>query len=72
MSGETKQRLSDLEAENANLRKQLEDRVTLRDQFALVVLPELIARHRADLTWSLVVPTAYAIADSMIEVRKNG
>lgn len=50
MSGETKQRLSDLEAENANLRKQLDDRVTLRDQFALAVLPELIARHRADLT----------------------
>lgn len=38
MSGETKQRLSDLEAENAALRKQLKNSPTLHDQFAMSLM----------------------------------
>lgn len=42
---------------------------TLRDEFALAALPALLARHRADLSWTEVAPTAYSVADAMILAR---
>lgn len=43
---------------------------TLRDVFAWQALPALIARHRADVAWSAVAPTAYEIADAMLRARE--
>ena len=40
-----------------------------RDYFAAAGLPALIARHRADLAWSAIAPTAYEIADAMLIAR---
>jgi hypothetical protein len=67
MSGETKQRLSDLEVENAELRQRLLDRPTLRDQFAMAVLPTVASDYRYDPETSCKI--AYDLADKMIEVR---
>jgi hypothetical protein len=66
MSGETKQRLSDLEVENAELRQQLLDRPTLRDQFAMAALTVLEGRFA---TVTDAVTAAYYMADKMMEVR---
>lgn len=65
MSGETKQRINDLEAEIARLK---EAQPTLRDQFAMAALPAVMNKvggfnpkiHAAD---------AYEIADAMMEAR---
>ena len=46
--------------------------MTLRDYIAAGAIPALIARQRADIAWSEVVPTAYKIADAaLIERAKN-
>ena len=66
MSGETKQRLSDLEVENAELRQQLLDRPTLRDQFAMAAMTALYGDFA---TVTEVATAAYYMADKMMEVR---
>lgn len=75
MSGETKQRLSDLESENAALRKQLEDRPTLRDQFAMAAMTGIITRTATyfdSQSFNLFTDYSYQIADAMMEQRKDG
>jgi hypothetical protein len=64
MSGETKQRLSDLEVENAELRQRLLDRPSLRDQFAMAALATIGA-----MTSDCMAETAYQIADEMMKAR---
>jgi hypothetical protein len=46
MSGETKHRISCLEIENAELHRQLADRPTLRDQFAMAALTGLLSNSK--------------------------
>ena len=48
-----------------------EDQKTLRDEFAMAALPSLASRHRADVAWAEIAPTAYKIADAMMEARKK-
>ena len=43
--------------------------MSLRDYFAAAALPALIARHRADVTWSKIAPRAFELADAMIAAR---
>jgi len=70
MSGETKHRISCLEIENAELRRQLADRPTLRDQFAMAALPVVFERYgAAQFDFQLQATKAYAVADAMMEVR---
>ncbi len=45
--------------------------MSLRDWFAGQALSALIARHRADVSWSDVAPRAYEIADEMLAVRER-
>jgi hypothetical protein len=45
--------------------------VSLRDFFAAHCLPALIARHRADLPWGNIAPTAYEIADAVMREREK-
>lgn len=69
MSGETKQRIGDLEAEIVRLK---EARPTLRDQFAMSAL-HVVGQNEA---WQKPINPvhaanlAYAIADAMIEARQ--
>lgn len=63
MSGETKQRIGDLEAEIVRLRTA---QPTLRDQFAMAALTGLLASENAS-TYS--VYESYSIANRMMEVR---
>ena len=74
MSGETKQRLSDLEAENALLRESVEyliSKPTLRDQFAMAAM----ATVGANVAWQRPIDAveaarcAYDIADAMLKQR---
>ena len=83
MSGETKQRISELEAEIARLK---EAQPTLRDQIAMAALP-LSWKHQKNLEategsgevtsdnedyfFEQVSTCAYQIADVMMEARKN-
>ena len=66
MSGETKQRISELEAEIARLR---EAQPTLRDQFAMAALTGLLSDTDRDVTYGTAAIRAYDIADIMLEVR---
>ena len=66
MSGETKHRISCLEIENAELHRQLADRPTLRDQFAMAALT---ASYGDFATATEVATAAYYMADKMMEVR---
>lgn len=66
MSGETKQRISELEAEIARLR---EAQPTLRDQFAMAALTGLLSDTDRDFTYGTAAIRAYEIADIMLEVR---
>jgi hypothetical protein len=45
--------------------------MTLRDWFAGQALSALVARHRADVPWSGIGPTAYELADAMLSARKG-
>jgi hypothetical protein len=45
--------------------------ITLRDRFAIAALPALISRHRADVAWSQIAPTAYQLADALIVHRET-
>ena len=61
MSGETKQRISELEAEIARLKAA---QPTLRDQFAMAALATIGAMISDDMA-----ECAYEIADAMMEAR---
>lgn len=63
MSGETKKRIGDLEAEIARLKAA---QPTLRDQFAMAALTGLLA---GTLPTTHSVGAAYEIADLMMEAR---
>ncbi|NDB67818.1 MAG: hypothetical protein EB015_07400 [Methylocystaceae bacterium] len=67
MSGETKQRISDLEAEIARLKAA---QPTLRDQFAMAALTGLLSYSNSG-TVTDTVNTAYYIAHSMMEARND-
>jgi hypothetical protein len=68
MSGETKQRIGDLEAEIARLKAA---QLTLRDQFAMAAMHVV----GANTAWQRPIDgleaaqTAYRIADAMMEAR---
>jgi hypothetical protein len=63
MSGETKQRIGDLEAEIVRLRTA---QPTLRDQFAMAALTGLVGNFT---TVTEAVTVAFYVADKMMEVR---
>ena len=67
MSGETKQRISELEAEIARLK---EAQPTLRDQFAMAALTGLLASENAS-TYAHSIYESYSIANRMMEVRDD-
>ena len=60
----TKQRINELEIENAILKKQ---QPILRDQFAMAVLPTVASDYRYDPETSCKI--AYDLADAMMEAR---
>jgi len=66
MSGETKQRISELEAEIARLR---EAQPTLRDQFAMAAISGNIRRALDIEDMGLIGKWAYNIADALMEAR---
>ena len=69
MSGETKQRISELEAEIVRLR---EAQPTLRDQFAMAALTGIIARSATyfdSQSFNLFASYSYEIADAAMEAR---
>jgi len=69
MSGETKQQLSNLIAENALLKRVVADmaqKPTLRDKFAMAVLPGMGGYTAEDMA-----RLAYLVADSMLKERDN-
>lgn len=72
MSGETKRRISDLEIDKAELERQLQDRPTLRDQFAMVALTGIITRSATYFgieEFDKLAVWSYEIADAMMKVR---
>lgn len=72
MSGETKQQLSNLMAENALLKRIVADmaqKPTLRDKFAMAALPRLIADYGGGT--KAHVRIAYEYADAMLRERDN-
>lgn len=66
MSGETKQRIGDLEAEIARLKAA---QPTLRDQFAMAALTGMLACHTVDGSVKALCRAAYDYADAMMEAR---
>ena len=68
MSGETKQRISELEAEIARLKAA---QPTLRDQFAMVALNGVLAAIPFETEFNIreITLSCYKVADSMMEVR---
>jgi len=88
MSGETKQRIGDLEAEIARLKSlldvvkisreysqvfwTLQERPTIRDQFAMAALSGIISKY-GSMNCPSIALDAYDFADAMMRVReKNG
>ncbi len=67
MSGETKQRISELEAEIARLK---EAQPTLRDQFAMAAISGNIRRALDIEDMGLIGKWAYNIADAMLQARR--
>jgi hypothetical protein len=68
MSGETKQRIGDLEAEIARLKKA---QPTLRDQFAMVALNGVLTVIPFKTAFNIkeITSSCYKVADAMMEVR---
>ena len=64
MSGETKQRINDLEAEIARLKSA---QTALRDQFAMAALNWVL---KGNLPLKNAAECSYEIADAMMEARK--
>lgn len=70
--GDTKQRINDLETENAILReavKRLSGKPSLRDRLAMAALPKLHVYGDAATSTIAVAKYAYEMADAMMEVR---
>lgn len=70
--GDTKQRINDLEYENAILREtvaRLSVKPTLRDRFAMSALTGIIAMGPGEGRPKDYAYTAYVCADAMMEVR---
>ena len=71
--GETKQRINDLEYENAILREtvaRLSVKPTLRDRFAMAALAGLLSEGAWDkLPATYFAGVSYEIADAMMEAR---
>ena len=68
--GDTKQRINDLEYENAVLREtvaRLSVKPTLRDRFAMAALTGIIASNQ--FRHHETVHISYRVADAMMEVR---
>lgn len=70
MGGLTKKRISDLEIERAELQFQLQDKPTLRDQFAMAAITGLISLGKTDVIEELAID-AYRIAEAMLEARND-
>ena len=66
MSGETKQRISELEAEIARLK---EAQPTLRDQFAMAALTGMLTCDNVDGSVEALCAAAYDYAGEMMEAR---
>lgn len=67
MSGETKQRISELEAEIARLK---EAQPTLRDQFAMAVVSAACVEDVDDRDKDKFAKYCYTIADAMLQARR--
>ena len=70
MGGLTKKRISDLEIERSELQRQLDDRPSLRDQFAMAAITGLISLGKTDVIEELA-QDAYRIADAMLVARDD-
>lgn len=73
MSGETKQQLSNLIAENRMLKEtvyRLMAKPSLRDRFAMTALPQIQTRY-PDMPPDGHAKQAYVIADAMLRERSN-
>jgi len=68
MSGETKQRIGDLEAEIVRLKAA---QPTLRDQFAMVALNGVLTAIPFETAFNIekITLSCYKVADAMLEVR---
>jgi hypothetical protein len=68
MSGETKQRISELEAEIARLKAA---QPTLRDQFAMVALNGVLTAIPFETEFNIreITLSCYKVADAMMEAR---
>jgi hypothetical protein len=62
-------RINALEIENAELRRQLEERPTLRDQFAIATLRAFIRNNKSPFDPKSMADGAYTVADAMMEAR---
>lgn len=74
MGGLTKKRISDLEIERSELQRQLDDRPSLRDQFAMAALTGIITRSAtffSEESFNLYSDYAYQIADAMLAARDD-
>ena len=73
MSGETKQQLSYLMAENALLKRVVADmaqKPTLRDKFAMAALTGYVSRHD-EFYVDEMVKSCYIVANAMLKERSN-
>ena len=69
MSGLTKKRISDLEIERSELQHQLDNRPSLRDQFAMAALHAVMTEHTN--VYKTYARMAYQMADAMLEARDD-
>ena len=63
-----KTRINDLEIENVYLKSELQERPTLRDQFAMAALTGYVSNHD-EFFVDDVVKSCYIIADVMLAAR---
>jgi hypothetical protein len=69
MSGLTKQRISDLEIDRAELERQLNElraTPTLRQRYAMAALTGLLADHSLDIGAEATAKLAFSYADEMM------
>lgn len=71
MSGLTKKRISDLEIERSELQRQLGDRPSLRDQFAMAALNGLLQDRDMHGKVETLPKIAYIYADAMLAARNE-
>ena len=73
MSKMVQARINALEIENAELRRQLEERPSLRDQFAMAALTGFItpsATYFDSQSFNLIANYSYEIAEAMMGARE--